>query len=186
MTVPLPLLPKQAQVAPKVVRYGGDLVSALGGPTQRISRIGTRFAVDVQLPTLDAACAGRWIAAMNKADAIGDTVSLIVPQLGDGKIVGAATGIGAVGATELEINGGFGVAVGLLFSFVAGGRSYLHQVTDVVDSGTIGIAPALRVAINGVTLNFATPTLEGFIDATAWSVEFARFVGQSFSLAENA
>jgi len=186
MTVALPLLPKQATVAPRLLRFGGDLLSALGGPTQRIVRLGSRFSVDVQLPTLDAECAGRWVGAMLRADTLGETVSLIVPQLGDGKVVAAAAGTGAVGASSLAITGGANMKAGLLFSFQAGGRAYLHQVTHLISATQIGIAPLLRVAINGAALNFATPTVEGFVEETAWSVEFLRFVGQSFSLTENA
>jgi len=186
MTVALPLLPKQATVAPRLLRFGGDLLSALGGPTQRIVRMGSRFSVDVQLPTLDAECAGRWVAALLQADTLGQTVSLIVPQLGDGKVVGAATGTGNAGASSLAISGGANLKAGLLFSFQAGGRFYLHQVTNIVSATEVGIAPLLRVGINGLALDFATPKVEGFVEETAWSVEFLRFVGQSFSLTENA
>lgn len=185
MTVPLPRLPRQSTVAPRLIRYGGDLTSALGGPTQRIVRLGSRFTVDVQLPTLDAQCAGEWVAAMMRSETLGETVSLIVPQLGDGGDVGAATGTAPAASPTMAITGGARVAVGLLFSFVAEGRTYLHQVTGV-GAGVIDIAPLTRVPVSGAALNFANPTIEGFVSETGWSVEFLRFVGQAFAVTENA
>ena len=88
MTVAFPVVPRGAVVSPRLMRMSGDLVSSLGGPTQRITRIGSRFAAEVDLPTLDAACAGRWLGAVLSAEANGDTLALVMPQMLDVRSLG--------------------------------------------------------------------------------------------------
>ena len=62
MTIQFPPLPRGTVVSPRLVRVGGDLLSSLGGPTQRISRSGSRYAAEVALPILDPVCAALWLA----------------------------------------------------------------------------------------------------------------------------
>ena len=69
MTVTFPTLPRGTIVSPRLVRVSGDLVSSLGGPTQRITRLGSRYAADVELPTLDPDCGARWLACPLAAEA---------------------------------------------------------------------------------------------------------------------
>jgi hypothetical protein len=186
MTVVFPRCPRGTVVTPRLVRVGGDLVSSLGGPTQRITRVGTRYAVEVELPTLDAACAARWLACPLAADTSGDTLALIMPQTLDVTAMAGVTGTGAVGTSEIVYTGPV-PEVGMWLSFRVGGRHYLHQVTELIATGRMRVAPLLRVAIPAVTpLDFLTPKLEGFPDDTSWSVEFFRFIGHTFTLTESA
>ena len=185
MTVLFPTLPRGAVIGARLLRYGGDLVSVLGGPTQRIARIGSRYAVDVQLPTLDAECAGRWLGAVLMAETRGETVTLALPQMNSVVGLVGATGTGAVGAGEIAYTG-TAVLPGTWFSFVANGRFYLHLVTAQPAADTLAISPRLRTAIAAAPLEFAHPKLEGYVDDTAWSLEFVRFVGHAFTLTESA
>jgi hypothetical protein len=179
--VALPTLPRLAKITPKLVRFGGDLTSITGGPTQRVSRLGTRFSIQVDLPTMDAACAATWIAAQLQAEAEGKTLRLALPQFG---ISAAAPTVGAGAGAALSVSSAAGIAVGMWFSFVASSHAYLHAVTAI--SGTdLSVAPQLRVDPAGLGLNFAAPVVEGFDDGAAWSMEMLRFVGQSFMLSEN-
>jgi hypothetical protein len=187
MTVQFPVLPRGAVVTPRLVRYGGDLISTLGGPTQRISRFGTRYAVTVELPTLDAVCAGRWLACPLAAEANGDTLTLIMPQaLTVPPYAGTPTGTGPAGAVVIDILGPAAILPGTWFSFVSGGRNYLHLVTGVPNANRLTISPALRVPLNATALDFIAPKLEGFCEDTEWSLEWFKYVGHAFTLTESA
>jgi hypothetical protein len=67
--VELPDLPRQSKLKPKILRFGSDLTPSLGGPTQRLTRLGARFAVEITLPSVKEGCARTWLAARQKAKA---------------------------------------------------------------------------------------------------------------------
>ena len=186
MTIPFPVIPRGTTISPHLVRVGGDLVSTLGGPTQRITRIGSRYSADVQLPTLDAPCAAKWLACPLLADAAGDTLSLVMPQMVDASHLGAVLGTGAAGAYQVTFSG-TAPKVGMWFSFSDGGRHYLHQIVGVDPAlHTAKIAPPLRKAMSTSPMEFAHPVLEGFVDGTTWSLDYFRFVGHKFTITESA
>lgn len=185
MTVLFPLCPRGTVVTPRLMRRSGDLVSSLGGPTQRITRVGSRYAAQIRLPTLDAECAARWVACPLYAEALGETLSLTMPQTMDVSHLGAPTGTGVAGSAQVTYSG-VAPAVGMWFSFQAGGRNYLHSIT-VIGDGLVMVAPLLRVNMPaGTPLEFVAPKLEGFCDDTSWEVEFFRFVGHEFTITESA
>ncbi len=184
MAIDLPALPRGSTIAPRGLRFGGDLRSVLGGPTQRMTRLGSRFAVDVDMPKMAAPCAAGLIAARLRAETLGDTLRLPIPQNGNGSAAGAPTATGgAINSAVLTKAGGGAIAVGMFFSFVAGGRSYLHMVTSVAGA-TLGVAPLLRASPVGHVLNFAAPVIEGLVDETAWTLERLRVIGQRFTITE--
>jgi len=187
MPVTFPTIPRGTTFTPRLVRVSGDLTSPLGGPTQRITRLGSRYAADVALPSLDAACAARWLACPLRAEAEGLTLALVVPQMIKPKDLGAVTGTGAVGS-DVVTYAGAAPSVGMWFSFQAGGRAYLHFVTAVDGAAhTLKVSPLLRKPMAaGTVLEFQAPVLEGFVDDTAWSLEFFRFVGHRFTITESA
>ena len=183
--VMLPALPRTAKVRPRVLRFGNDLTPALGGPSQRLLRLGARFSIEVTLPPLGDACARAWLAARMRSEADGSTVRLALPQRA-ARPVGAVAG-GTANAAQIFADflpGGSGVIEpGMLFSFVADGRSYLHMVTTTAGGG-IGVAPRLRVGFELENLEFENPVVEGYLDEVAWDLEALRFTGQSFVLTE--
>lgn len=187
--IQFPILPRGSAVKPKLIRYGGDLISSLGGPTQRITRPGTRYAADIVLPTLDAACAAEWLAVPLQADTVGDTVGLVMPQtIPDMRTLTGVTGTGTAGTASVAVTGST-PEVGAWFSFIAGGRHYLHLVTAVKTAApvTLTVTPLLRASITTAPLEFEAPILEGFTDAApAWDVAYSRFVSQSFTVTESA
>lgn len=182
--VTLPLPPRLAKISPRLLRFGGDLTSALGGPSQRISRLGSRFAVRVDLPAMDLDCGRQWIAARTKAEAEGSTARLVLAQADAAGVVGVTASAGGAGAS-LPVSSVAGISVGLFFSFVVSGHAYLHQVTGIA-GGTLAIAPLLRVTpAAGNALEFAAPVVEGLLDDVAWDLDLMRFIGQSFTLTED-
>jgi len=181
-----PVVPRGTVVTPQLVRTSGDLVSTLGGPTQRITRLGSRYAASVELPSLDAECAAKWLACPLRAEAEGDTLGLIMPQMIDVTFMNGTNGTGAAGSSAITFVG-HAPSPGMWFSFNDSNRNYLHLITTVdVAAKTARIAPLLRVAMPGSLMEFTTPFLEGFVDDTSWSLEYFRFVGHRFNVTESA
>ena len=190
MAITLPPVPRLAAVSPRLITFGADLTPPLGGPTQRIRRLGSRFAVDVQLPALDRECGMRWVAALIRAEAEGQTLRLafpkvlanaVTPSVGSSNQQGTALGVSALSAAVLA---------GSFFSFEAAGRAFLHMVTAnaAADATALNIAPLLRASpAAGTALNFAEPVIEGFVDPgpIGWEQQLKRFASLKFTLTEN-
>lgn len=173
MAIDLPALPRGAQVEIGLVPAGGKLRSTLGGSTQALLRFGDRMRATYRLPLLDADCARAWLAAKMASEASGEVLRCFVPQIGEGP--SGASGAGSSGSVSATVDG----ENGQIFSFEAGGKSYLHMKTG---SGTV--APRLRAALSG-GVEMEAPVIEGFLDdGVSWSMERLRFVGLSFAITE--
>jgi hypothetical protein len=184
--IQFPVVPRGTVVTPQLIRTSGDLVSTLGGPTQRITRIGSRYAATVELPSLDAACAGRWLACPLQAEAMGDTLALVMPQMIDVSHMVPNLGTGAAGSSRVTFTATT-PSVGMWFSFLANGRHYLHLITGAdAATKTATVSPLLRAPMANTPMDFIHPILEGFADDTSWSLEYFRFVGHKFTLTESA
>ena len=161
----------------EIVDFGRDLPTPMGGPSQRIGRLGARCRVTFStLPAL-AATAARGIQAVRaKARANGLTLVFVWPQAPYTAALGApvVSGAGQQGS-RLTIGGltpGAVLDAATFFSFVSpasGGRTYLHALTAAATAAgdgtaTLSIAPMLRCKpAAGVALNFATPAIEGYV-----------------------
>lgn len=198
MSVSLPNLPDLVQVSARLVDFQSVLTPILGGPVQTIQRLGARFAVDVTLPPLEPADAGKFLAARMKARAENDTLTLAWPQAEIWSVIGGSpvvNGAGQAGA-RLNISGLTAnqvIPAGRFFSFQAGGRHYLHMTTLQVTANGAGqvqlhVAPLLRVSPPaGAPLNFSAPIVEGLLTGTLeWSLERLRWTSTAFTLSENA
>lgn len=196
MAILLPVEPVPQRWTPRALDWGGELVPLLGGETQRLNRLGDRFAIDVTLtPTQDATLALAYISRLRRGRR--DGARLPFPQLnlaigapGDVRVDGA----GQAGSS-LAVRGvgaGYGFAEGQFFSLVCNGRRYLHSVSSAAvapGSGrlTLAIEPMLRVSpADGDVAEVAAPMVEGFVAGAeqGWTVDIAGTVGLSFTLTE--
>jgi hypothetical protein len=196
MAIALPDLPWLATVKPQLIDFAADMTPALGGPTQRISRLGSRFAVAVSLPRLDQTQARAWIGARLKARTLGQTLIMAWPKpappgsLGSPEVDGGGQAGATLNAKGLTV--GATVLAGSFFSFTVSGRNYLHCVTDdVVADGSglaaLSIAPLLRAPpANNAALEFVAPQIEGFVSGTTedWDLDVLETFGTSFTLSE--
>jgi hypothetical protein len=197
MTIALPALPWLARVKPKLLEFGTDLQPALGGQRQWIARLGARHALEVTMPTLDAATFATWNALRKKSRATGVELVLGWPQPIGPISVGTPVIDGAgQGGTQLALRGLTASAVvpqGGYFTLTSGGRRYLHSVTDAAAANTSGravlsIEPMLRVTPSDADSIDFSPTIQGFTDGVGldWDDQYRRWQTFSFTLSESA
>ena len=196
MSISLPSLPAPINVGWRYIEFGTDLKPPLGGAQQRVGRLGSRLALDVVSQPLSADSARALIADMASARTSGATVLLTVPQEDVPPAVGTTLVNGATqSGSSLVLDGataGVTIPKGRYFSFVAGGRNYLHLVTaDATADGsgniTVNLAPMLRASpADDAAVNFVSPQIEGFLDGMTqqWTVEWLTCTSFSLSVAE--
>ncbi|MCB4861976.1 hypothetical protein K7W03_20500 [Sphingobium sp. PNB] len=186
MAITIPTLPKYLSTDITLRTSATDQTPYLGGPTQRIARLGDRWVYKVVCQDMRADQAGLILAALNGG--LSDKVVCEVRQNGvdlsaysNGTVVGAASG------RTLNHSGGGGTKfVGQYFSLVKNGVRYLHQITAV--AGTVlTFAPMLKVTVSGgEVLEFGSPKIEGFLDGKeqTYTVGFLGNVTLGFSIVE--
>jgi hypothetical protein len=172
----LPASPRPRKVTPGVIDFGVTLSPFLGGTEQRVSRLGSRYSLSVDLVPMYADPDGRiWQAALERARSPGNVAQYPWPQP---LLVIGAPGVpscyGASSGTSLALQGfaaGYTMRRGQALSLLSGGRRYLHRAqadTTADGSGrmTLPILPMLRVSVvGGEAVEVANPVIEGLLQA---------------------
>lgn len=193
ITLPTPRLPQSA--TPRLMNMGSWQG---GGADQFVERLGTRWALDVQMPRLRPEPDGRVFgAALANAHASGDTVLWPWPQPGlDLGTPGTPRVNGANQAGKVLVADGFTAGyvprAGQFFSIVSGGRRYLHQIAaDVTANGSgqasLQLTTRLRVPpADNAVLEFGAPFIEGKLagDSVQWTLAAYRIDPIAFSIEE--
>lgn len=173
MPDPILLPNKRAVLTDQIhmVDFGGQLKPTMGGPVQTIMRLGTRFAVEITVPTMRTEPDGRiYSSRLFQAKIFG---ALIVFRQ-DGFKVGLPGTVLVDGAAQtgfaLNLRGftpGYAVREGQFFSILSGGRRYLHRAASSMVVGSTGkialpIIPMLRISpADGDTAEFGKPMMQG-------------------------
>lgn len=195
MAVTLPTTPAPRSMTPRLISRRRDLEPTTSGPTTRVRRLGSRWAIDFELPPMTYADAMAWTAALASAEA--DTVLMRVSQPGFSPgspgtpLVNGASQLGAT----LNLDGfatTYPAKAGQWFSLIIASRRYLYQVaTDKTAAAGVMAALAINPMIrksptDNAVAEFATPIIEGFLTGreTSWTVDVARTVGLSFTITE--
>lgn len=172
-SIVLPSTPGPRVAKPSLMSFGAVLTPFLGGPSQRINRLGTRWALQVTMAPMPADPQGRlWVNALARAFEAGAVMA--VPQDIDVGSPGAPLVSAAVtSGTALPLKGmtaGYQLKEGQFLSIIHAGRRYLHMVSGAVTvagGGTVSapIWPMLRtsLSVNDV-VEIAQPMIEGWID----------------------
>lgn len=178
----LPSKPALRMDSPTMLDWGGTISPPLGGPTQTILRLGTRHALEFELPRMRTEPNGRiWSAKLRLAKLYG----ALLPFGQDGLAIGVpgapvAEGGGQSGST-LALRGfaaGYTVAIGQAFSLIHNGRRYLHFAAEQAVANASGrlslaILPMLRVIVDdGDGCEFAQPMIQGALSGN--SVKWTR------------
>lgn len=199
MTISLPTDPKPNGATPVLRDFGGVLTPFLGGPEQRINRVGTRFGLRVTMPPLESSVDGRlFVARLNQAKI--DRLVMEWPLLDfdpgspGSPLVSATTASGSTIPIK-TMTAGYAAKEGQFFSVIHSSRRYIHMLTaDFTADGsglaTAAIFPPLRVGLStNDVLEFAQPMIEGHVvpgDELSWEMSVDRLIGIGFSVMEAA
>jgi len=194
--IDLPDYPSPANAAPALVDFGAFLTPSLGGPVQRVERMGSRFKIAVTMPPMLNPKLGRqWVARLIRGKQEGARMAWPLQGFdpgnpGDIKVASAGAAGRSLPVKAATPNYIF--REGQFFSVVVTGRHFLYMVTaetiaSATGTATLPIEPMLRVSppVDAVCW-FGKPMVEGFIQGQefAWEMALANFVGMGFELAE--
>lgn len=198
MSILLPSAPGIRTATPRLLDFGGILTPAGGGASQRLNRLGNRFAIDIEVPPALTESAGRiFVARLLRAVSEGALYPFPQPHLVIGT-PGSPTvnGAGQAGSTP-NLHGfdpGYVVREGQFFSIIHGGRRYLHAATaDTTADGSglmaLPIVPMLRISpSDGDVCEFAVPYIEGWLtlsgNAMQWQLQLEPYTQLSISITE--
>jgi len=194
--IDLPDHPSPAAAAPALIDFGAFLTPSLGGPVQRVQRMGSRFKIACTMPPMPNPVLGRqWISRLVRGKHEGARMAWPLQGFDPGTpgtiLVSAA---GAAGRS-LPVQGAtpnYVFREGQFFSLEIFSRFYLYMITaetfaSATGTATLPIEPMLRVSPPaGAACHFGKPLIEGFImgEAFQWEMALANFVGMSFELVE--
>lgn len=185
-------------VDPYLVDFGGVLTPFLGGPSQRINRLGMRMAGRFSLPPKLYGTQGRVIVTQLMRAKAG---TLIMPWPQPGLTIGSEgtpkVKVAVSGGTSLQIKGlpaSKALVHGQYLSIVkaATGIRCLHALTaDATANGsgdvTVSVWPPMRTsfAVNDV-IEIAAPKIEGHVqvDELGWSISVDKMTAIAFTLVE--
>ena len=199
MSILLPACPPIRTATPRYVFFGVDQTPTLGGPASRISRMGDRWAIDVETYPAEYADYGmkylsRLVRGLKEHVLTGFPEPGVTPRSYGAPVVAAA---GASGK-QLPVSGLIGgdvIREGKFFSLIVSGQRYLYQVAvqdvTVAPNGTavLSIEPMLRrQPAAGAVLEIETPMIEGFVQGNeqSWNVSRSKYLPFSFSIQESA
>lgn len=179
----------------RVVDFAARLTPPLGGPVQRVERMGTRYALDVELPPIPEDAEGRLLTAMLQ-QAMSEGALMPFPQPGL-RLAAAGTPVvdGAITNKGLLPLRGFAqgsvIRKGQYLSVVIGGRRYLHRakietLADPAGKMVLPIMPLLRASATDGDLVELKPMIEGWIEAPSWGLMLSPFTDVRFSIEEGA
>jgi hypothetical protein len=194
--IDLPDHPSPSAASPALIDFGAFLTPSLGGPVQRVERMGSRFGIRCTMPPMQNPKLGRqWVAKLIRGKQEGARMAWPLQGFDPGTpgdILVAAAGASGRALQVKAATPNYIFREGQFFSVVISGRHYLYMITaEVIASATgtasLAIEPMLRVSppLNAVC-HFGKPMVEGFImgDQFAWEMSLANFVGIAFDIAE--
>lgn len=197
----LPSTPTYRRASPELLDAGVDQAPSTGrGVKQRLSRLGTRWALTVELPPIREGSAWLdWLVALTTARDSGAVFRWPQPGLvTDAAAAGAPiiAGAGQTGSTiNLSgVNPGYTVKKGQFVSLYDGTTYALYQATAAATpSGggalAIPIYPMIRNSPqNGSAVELRYPSIYGSVtsDNLGWSHEFNPFLAVRFRIEEVA
>lgn len=178
--VALPTSPGPVEAKPRFLDWGGELVPALGGPVQRLSRLGSRHAVEFVLPPMTMASAMAWTQRLKRGK--NDRVLIPYPLMGfaPGSSGTPTIRTAASGGTTIDIRGvsrSHTLSEGQSLSIVVGGKRYVYSCDNAETA--IGAAAGYTVHANATILDLGGSTYR--IEKTAGGATWDASVYASIS-----
>jgi hypothetical protein len=196
--VAIPVLRGYAKATPRFIDFGLTQTPPGGGVSQRLDRLGSRWALDLEFPnTQEGATLRSLLVPLLLARSAGASYPWPQPGLTIGSPGSVLVNGASQTGTTLNVDAfaaSYPVQAGQFFSILTGGRRYLHMVTAAVTASGGGVAalsifPALRTSpADNSPCNFLSPVIEGLIagQEMAWDHDLDAYVPVSFSIAESA
>ncbi|MGN5373292.1 hypothetical protein [Sphingomonas hankookensis] len=186
-----------AEAVPRLLQWGSELTPTLGGVTQRLDRIGSRHAIDVQMPPMRVEAEGRrWIARLLRAKQEGGRIAFPQVDFQPGPCGRPTVGAVTTAGRTIPITGAtprYAIREGQWLSVTHGPRSYLYCATAqvVLDGSGAGAVPVdvlLRSPLAvGEAVEIGRPVIEGWLSGgDEWTLERSRTVGLGFTIVERA
>jgi len=194
VAVTLPDSPGPRNVQWELVDFGGIVPGALGGPDQRVNRLGNRWRATVEMPVLTAKQAREWSAALVRGLRLGVLWEIVQPGFSPG-VPGRPLVAGA-SQTGWELDAdtftpGYVWRPGQFISVLIGTQRYIYQFAEsgrveTDGTATLPIEPALRVSPgDGDTIEVVRPVMQGLVAAPAWAYDVDKLArGFSFTITE--
>jgi hypothetical protein len=193
--IEFPPLPAPNGCTPSLIDYGGPLRSALGGATQKIDRLGSRFRVDLTYPPMEEVDGRIFISRLIRAKREGLRAEYPLLSVNQGLpgsplVNGSGQAGYALAAKGLTPN--YVGKEGYWLSIVRDGQHYLHNVAanfaaDATGLASISIFPALRVPfLNNDVIHLGKPMIEGIVDGDeiGWQMSLAHHIEFSVTIEE--
>ena len=194
--IDLPLYPPPNGADVGLIDFGATLTPSLGGPVQRVNRMGARFRIGVTLPPMRVADGRKWIARLVRGKFEGARMPHPLLDFNPGspgevRINGAGQAGSALIVDGVTPNTVF--REGQPFSIETAGKHHLYLVAaetfaDNQGHAVLPVTPMLRRPHGDNDLcHFGKPMIEGFIDGNelSWNLSLGNFVGLQFGLSES-
>lgn len=187
--ITLPDSPGPRNVEWELVDFGGILAGALGGPDQRVNRLGNRWRAVVEMPPLTSKQAREWSAALVKGVRLGVLWEIVQPGFSSGvpgRPLVAGPDQSGWGLEADTFTPGYVWRPGQFMSVITSGQRYLYQFSEAGrvetdGTATLPIEPALRVSpADDDTIEVVRPVMQGLIAAPSWSYDIDK-LGRGFS-----
>lgn len=196
--IDLPTDPAPRDVSLTLLDFGNTIAPFLGGPEQRINRLGSRYSLAVTMPPMRNAEQGqKFVSRLTRGKSEGVKMKLplggvnpgTAAEIGEPKIWVSTSGrtIRLKGFVE-----GYTIKEGQMFSVETGGTHYVYMSNTeaTVSAGgnvNLEVSPLLRVPhLVDDRVHFLEPMIEGFIEGQDWQWSYAldHTVGIQFTVRE--
>lgn len=193
--IALPTCPVPNEAEPYLRDFGGILTPFLGGPEQRINRLGTRLGLRVTMPELDVDEARVLASRLMRGKQEGAIMPWPLFDFDPGTPPNPQINASSTG-TAISIKGlggGYVVREGQPLSVFHGGHWYMHLATGDVTANSggvasVGIFPPTRTAYDANdTVAIVAPMIEGLIspgDEMSWQIALDNSWSIPFSIVE--
>ncbi len=197
--ITLPSCPAASVASPSLVSYATEMTGPLGGPTQRVARVGSRWKIDFEYPPMEYGDGRQFLSRLNAAEL--SPVAIPFPQRGLRPLSPGPLAVNGAAVAPINTGGQLGVRGGTpgvelvdgqFFHVSSGGRRWVHQLVgdvtlDANGDATLGVVPLLRfVPADGDLLEFVNPLIEGFVAmGWGWTIQMINRVGLKFTVTED-
>ena len=193
MAIDLPDWPWPAKMTPRLVSARADLSPAFGGDVQRIARMGSCYAFDIDLPVMPYGDAQAWSAIDDETATC--TLQIVQPGLNLGAPGTPLVNGAAQAGSSLILDGltpRYVIQNRQWLSVTTSGRLYCYRakgatVANASGQATVTLETMLRaVHADNDPVELAAPRIEGFctVPEGAWAVDTAGHVALSFTIRE--